>query len=68
MSLPASSQLKYTLEKEKKNPATITVVGRNSPQQPVCCVQSFPFLAIPNFWDIFSLSGMGAVQCRLVFH
>lgn len=42
MSLPASSQLENTLEKEKKQPATIAVVGRNSPQQPVFVSSPFP--------------------------
>lgn len=58
MSLPASSQLKNIMEKKKI--ATITVVGRNSPQQPICCVQSFPLLAVltrvPGYLQLISKS------------
>lgn len=67
MSLPASSQLKNTLEKDKKPSHHYS--GREKFSSAAnSCVQSFPFLAIPNFWDIFSLLRMRAAQCRLGFH
>lgn len=68
MSLPASSQLENTLEKEKK-PTSHHYSGREKFSSAAnFCVQSFPFLAVPVFWDIFSLLGMRGLQCRLGFH
>lgn len=67
MSLPASSQHKNTLEKDKKPSHHYS--GREKFSSAAnFCVQSFPFLAIPKFWDIFSLLRMRALQCRLGFH